>query len=56
MKITIHHTRENIIQLNKIEPSLAGPKRPQDKILLRNVPKELIKRQHPKKKKITKLR
>ncbi len=32
-----------LFNLNKIEPSLAGPKRPQDKILLRKVPEEFSK-------------
>ena len=32
-----------ILDLNSIEPSLAGPKRPQDKILLKNVPSEFNK-------------
>ena len=31
------------LDLNTIEPSLAGPKRPQDKILLKNVPQEFKK-------------
>ena len=31
------------LDLNTIEPSLAGPKRPQDKILLRDIPKEFNK-------------
>ena len=31
------------LDLNSIEPSLAGPKRPQDKILLKNVPNEFKK-------------
>ncbi len=31
------------LNLNTIEPSLAGPKRPQDKILLKNVPNEFRK-------------
>ena len=31
------------LNLNSIEPSLAGPKRPQDKILLKNVPDEFKK-------------
>ena len=31
------------LDLNTIEPSLAGPKRPQDKILLRDVSREFIK-------------
>ncbi len=31
------------LNLNTIEPSLAGPKRPQDKILLKNVPNEFKK-------------
>ena len=31
------------LDLNSIEPSLAGPKRPQDKILLKNVPSEFNK-------------
>tara|TARA_X000000950_G_scaffold270571_1_gene350525 strand:- start:7064 stop:9706 length:2643 start_codon:yes stop_codon:yes gene_type:complete len=32
-----------LFELDKIEPSLAGPKRPQDKILLKEVPKEFSK-------------
>ncbi len=32
-----------LLDLNTIEPSLAGPKRPQDKILLKNVPTEFKK-------------
>ena len=32
-----------LLNLNSIEPSLAGPKRPQDKILLKNVPIEFNK-------------
>tara|TARA_B100000989_G_scaffold47514_1_gene30928 strand:+ start:213 stop:2855 length:2643 start_codon:yes stop_codon:yes gene_type:complete len=32
-----------LLDLNKIEPSLAGPKRPQDKILLKEVPNEFSK-------------
>ena len=32
-----------LLELNTIEPSLAGPKRPQDKILLKNVPSEFKK-------------
>ena len=32
-----------VLDLNSIEPSLAGPKRPQDKILLKNVPTEFDK-------------
>ena len=32
-----------LLDLNTIEPSLAGPKRPQDKILLKNVPNEFKK-------------
>ncbi len=32
-----------VLNLSTIEPSLAGPKRPQDKILLRNVPNEFKK-------------
>ena len=32
-----------LLNLNAIEPSLAGPKRPQDKILLKNVPIEFKK-------------
>ena len=32
-----------LLNLNSIEPSLAGPKRPQDKILLKNVPIEFKK-------------
>ncbi len=32
-----------LLDLQSIEPSLAGPKRPQDKILLKNVPKEFKK-------------
>ncbi len=32
-----------ILDLDSIEPSLAGPKRPQDKILLKEVPKEFSK-------------
>ena len=32
-----------LFDLDKIEPSLAGPKRPQDKILLKEVPKEFSK-------------
>ncbi len=32
-----------ILDLNSIEPSLAGPKRPQDKILLKDVPTEFKK-------------
>ena len=34
------------LDLNTIEPSLAGPKRPQDKILLREVPQEFKKIQN----------
>ena len=32
-----------LLDLDTIEPSLAGPKRPQDKILLKDVPNEFIK-------------
>ncbi len=32
-----------LLDLDKIEPSIAGPKRPQDKILLKDVPKEFSK-------------
>ena len=31
------------LDLSSIEPSLAGPKRPQDKILLKNIPQEFKK-------------
>ena len=34
-----------LLDLNSIEPSLAGPKRPQDKILLKNIPEEFKKSQ-----------
>ena len=34
-----------LLDLNSIEPSLAGPKRPQDKILLKNIPEEFKKTQ-----------
>tara|TARA_B100000575_G_scaffold161518_1_gene129066 strand:+ start:227 stop:2863 length:2637 start_codon:yes stop_codon:yes gene_type:complete len=37
--------RKIILDLNSIEPSLAGPKRPQDKILLKNIPEEFNKTQ-----------
>ena len=32
-----------LLDLNKVEPTLAGPKRPQDKILLKHVPTEFSK-------------
>ena len=32
-----------VLDLNSIQPSIAGPKRPQDKILLKNVPEEFQK-------------
>ena len=36
-------SKKIVLELNSIEPSLAGPKRPQDKILLRDVPNEFKK-------------
>ncbi len=36
-------TKRILLDLSSIEPSLAGPKRPQDKILLKNVPNEFKK-------------
>ncbi len=37
------YNKKIVLDLNTIEPSLAGPKRPQDKILLRDVPEEFKK-------------
>jgi len=37
------YSKKIVLDLNSIEPSLAGPKRPQDKILLKNVPDEFKK-------------
>ena len=37
------YSEKIILDLDQIEPSLAGPKRPQDKILLKDVPKEFSK-------------
>ena len=36
-------SKKIVLDLSTIEPSLAGPKRPQDKILLKNVPFEFQK-------------
>tara|TARA_B100000575_G_C23126858_1_gene653000 strand:+ start:79 stop:2709 length:2631 start_codon:yes stop_codon:yes gene_type:complete len=38
-----NYNKKIVLDLNTIEPSLAGPKRPQDKILLKNVPLEFGK-------------
>ncbi len=38
-----HYSDNLLLDLDKIEPSLAGPKRPQDKILLKEVPREFNK-------------
>ncbi len=38
-----YFSKKIVLDLNTIEPSLAGPKRPQDKILLKNVSKEFKK-------------
>ena len=43
MKIIILSSIKINLDLNTIEPSLAGPKRPQDKILLKDIPKEFKK-------------
>tara|TARA_X000000950_G_scaffold191535_1_gene231220 strand:+ start:96 stop:2735 length:2640 start_codon:yes stop_codon:yes gene_type:complete len=37
------YRKKIVLDLSSIEPSLAGPKRPQDKILLKNVPDEFKK-------------
>ncbi len=37
------YSEKIILDLDKIEPSIAGPKRPQDKILLKDAPKEFRK-------------
>ncbi len=37
------YSKKIVLDLSSIEPSLAGPKRPQDKILLKNVPDEFKK-------------